>query len=279
MGKVLLQELQPLQVSWLRYASAFAALLVLWPLLSRRPLRLPGRFLPWVLVMGLTTFFASPLLQYSGLARSTASANAVIVALEPLCAVLLAWLVLREQLGWRQVTAILCALCGFLLLSNLNPLQPRSSLSLFSVGNLLILGAMPMEAAYTIVSRRLAGKVDPVILFAYGLTAGFLLLSVYLWASGIPFALPSLTYRNLLAVCWLGPLGTALTYIFWTVALERATVAAVSLTLFAQPILGAAFGAFFLGERFSTWQAAGGVLILSALLLQVVQPEKKGKSP
>jgi drug/metabolite transporter (DMT)-like permease len=134
---------------------------------------------------------------------------------------------------------------------------------------------MPLEAMYSIISRKVAGRIDPLHLFAGALTCGFALLTIYvLLAPGLPGHLPS-TPQAWLAVLWLGPLGTTLTYVFWTLALANASVAAVSLTLFVQPILGALFGTFFLGERMTAWQALGGALILVALVLQTLHELKK----
>ena len=69
------------------------------------------------------------------------------------------------------------------------------------------------------------------ILFTAALAAGFLVLTVYVATSpaGLPRAWPG-SPLAWLALLWLGPLGTTFTYVYWTVALTRASVAAVSLT-------------------------------------------------
>jgi len=269
-----------LQVSWLRYGSALVSVLVLLCFFRRSP-ELSSRSsvkenFPWIFAMGIITFFGSAVLQYKGLSLSTSTANAIIVALEPLFAVLLAWAFLGEHLRWRQTIAFGLAILGFGLLSNLHPGDLVASLSLFSVGNLLLLCTMPMEAMYSIVSRKLVGRVTPLSLFAFGLASGFTVLTLYVHFSGVgfPFATP-LNDVAWAAILWLGPLGTTTTYVFWTKALQDAPVAAVSLTLFVQPILGAVMGAIFLGERLGFWQAMGAALILAGLVLQTLQTLRK----
>lgn len=277
MGKILLQSYPALQVSWLRYGSAlvsaWAAMLVIRVL---RPSQLSSfrdvfhsRALPWVSAMGVITFFGSGVVQLHGLSHSTSTANAILVALEPLFAVFLAWFFLGEEVRKRQAAAFALAVLGFFLLSNLKPHDFWGTIQLFSFGNLLILITMPMEAMYTIISRKLAGRIQALSLFAAALSIGFLVMNFYLAASGL--GLPDfakLGLPEILSILWLGPLGTTLTYIFWSLVLVKAPVAAVSLTLFAQPILGAAFAAIFLGERLDFWQSMGGILILGALALQ-----------
>lgn len=280
MGKILMQTHPALQVSWLRYASALVSVVIALAffrggeeLSSARQLR---RNYPWIFAMGTITFFGSAILQYKGLSLSTSTANALIVAMEPLFAVLLAWAFLGESLRWRQFATFALAIVGFSLLSNLKPGDILASLALFSFGNILLLLTMPMEAMYSIISRKLVGKVTPLSLFSLALATGFCALSLYVYFSGVGFPFEqNLSATGWAAVLWLGPLGTTATYIFWTKALQNAPVAAVSLTLFVQPILGAAVGAIFLGERLDLWQAVGGILILMALVLQTLHTLRK----
>ncbi len=274
MGKILLREFSAIQVSWLRYALAFLAslfFLFLLPIFHKEKgsecaaLRANAH---WIFLAGLFTFFGSALTQYLGLSLSTASANSIIVAMEPLAAIVLARIFLREQLETRQFFAIALALLGFSLLSNLKPGNFVASLLVFNLGNLLLLLTMPMEAMYTILSRKVAGRLSPLVFFTAALFVGFCFLSATLFFSGQEWpSLSRLSGTHWFALLWMGPLGTTITYTFWTLTLVKAPVALVALTLFLQPILGALGGAIFLQERLDYWQSLGAVIILSALLL------------
>jgi drug/metabolite transporter (DMT)-like permease len=283
-GKFLLQSYPPFQLAQIRYGLAlFTAYFLLAAFRVLKPQRLSPlrviieiRNFHWIASLGIITFFGSPILQYLGLIRSTATANSLVVAIEPLFAALLAWLFLREKLTRVEAAGFAIALAGFFLLSNLKPNNLGESASLFNVGNLFFLAVMPMEAFFTIVSRRLAGRVEPLSLFISALTLGFLMLSGYLWVIGepLPSLLPLANWKNIFALIWVGPLGTTAAYIFWSEALISAPVAVVALTLLAQPIIGALSGYFFLGERLDLWQGLGAALILSALALQTFQSKE-----
>jgi len=277
LGKLLLESFSPLQVAWLRSASAMAALPPLLLLLRRLA---PGSLSPrgdlgnprtllWLVATGLGAFFATPAVQYLGLARTTAISGVVIVAMEPLLAAGLAALLLREQVRAIQGLAFLVSVTGFCLLSNLDPGALAASLALFNVGNLLVLASMAGDGMYSVGSRRLAGSVRPASILAVSLSFGFLALTTLLAVGGAPFpSLAALSGRDWLTLLALGPLGTTLTYVFWSFALRHASVTTVSLTLFLQPLLGAAAGWLVLGERLSPWQAIGAGLILAALCAQ-----------
>lgn len=277
MGKIVMQEFAPLHVSWLRYGlSLLSAYLLLILLRMVKPNEvsstneiLKKRNFFWVAVIACTTFFWSPYAQYIGLSLSTSTANAIIVAMEPLFAVFLAWIFLKEKLNHFQVLAVGIALVGFMLLSSLKPFALQDSLTQFNTGNIFLLLVMPAEAMYTIASRKLMHDLSPLSIFCSALSLGFFLFTSMLLLRG--YGLPNpfdISSKSLLALIWMGPIGTTLTYAYWTLALKEAPVAAVALTLFVQPILGAIAGTIFMGETLDFWQKLGGALILVALLIQ-----------
>ncbi len=276
----------PMQVAWLRYFSAWIVSVMAILLLQRRESKLLShpkelfrpKLLPWVLVMGICTFLLSPIFQYTGLSQSSSTANTLIVAMEPLFAALLAWVIVGEPWKKIQGIAFLFAVSGFLLLSNIQP-GNLDSFSNFQLGNLFFLATMPMEAMYSVVSRKIGGRVGALTLYLGASTLGFVVFSVVVFGTEAGFpSFTQLQWKDLGAILWMGPLGTAITYIYWTLALEKASVAAVSLTLFVQPILGAFVGAMFLAETLSSTQFIGALLILFALSLETFFEIKKGKS-
>ena len=80
-----------------------------------------------------------------------------------------------------------------------------------------------------------------------------------------------ITWTSGLALLWLGPFGTTLSYVFWMSALSKAPVASVALTLLVQPLFGALWGTLFLAEPFPLAKQLGGGLILAGLLLTAWQ--------
>ncbi|MGZ3713729.1 MAG: DMT family transporter, partial [Bdellovibrionota bacterium] len=183
LGKFLLRSYGPYQVGQLRYGAALlTAFLILSVFRWLRPDRLTSfrtvvsrRNFHWIASLGIISFFASPIMQYLGLIRSTATANSLMVAIEPLFAALLGWLFLRERLNLQEKIGFVIALAGFFLLSNVKPNHLGESLALFNTGNLFFLAVMPLEATYTIISRRLVGRIEPVSLLIGALAFGFTL--------------------------------------------------------------------------------------------------------
>ncbi len=290
MSKVLLATFTPPQVAWLRYSSAtgfflcfVAALKVAElgrvPLLPKRHGRSSApRFFGVVrsrreflllLGVGFSAFCFAPLVGLSGLSRTGAIDNALVIALEPLVTVSLAVLFLRERLSIVQGVSFILAVLGFGLLSGLLMTPPSEWMREPSiVGNLILVFSLVGEGGYSIFARQLAGRLPMTEVFGSSLLLGFgVLTAMTVPYSGFPSwgELSQLDAKSWLALLWLGPLGSTLTYLYWLVALERTAVSSAALTLFVQPIVGSLLGALALGEALTPMKWVGGAVILFAV--------------
>lgn len=291
MAKIMLNRHSPAAVAWLRYFSAFAffcALALLFPLLVARLPRLKGFSSPFlkprtgrdavlIIILAFMTFCFSPVTQMTGLAASRATDNALIVAMEPLITVCLAWVFLRESLSRTTLFGIALAVAGFVLLSGVDGAVVRGFLDSQAIGNLVILASLFGEACYSVIARQLMMRYSAPSIFGSGLGLGVVFLTIALSVFSIaggtvwtPGFLAAIEPKELFALFWLGPVGTTLTYIFWMVALAEASVGTIALTLFIQPVFGALWGHWFLTENLTFQQGVGAVLILLALFSQTV---------
>jgi drug/metabolite transporter (DMT)-like permease len=138
------------------------------------------------------------------------------------------------------------------------------------------------ESSFSVLGRKYAGRFHPFALFGATIAGGFAVLTALAWWQGalpIPGLFARLGWDSVLALLWLGPVGTTASYIFWMTALERAPVASVAITLLVQPVFGALWGAIFLGETFSAAKGAGAAFILSGLLVQALPRRRPRSSP
>ena len=221
--------------------------------------------------MGAVTFCLAPLFQSSGLALTGASENALLIALEPVSAVLMALLVLSERPMGREYVSLGIAFIGvFVLSGGLSGGVSNGGGSW--IGNLLIVASLLGEGFFSAGGRILAlehSGVSAVDAFTRSLSWGALLLSVIvLPLHGVP-VLSSFDLSRALALLWIGPFGTAFSYFIWLRLLESTPVSALSVSLFVQPLAGLAFSVILLGESPGISQLVGGVLILAAMSVQV----------
>lgn len=292
MSKILLERFDPHQVAWLRYASATAAFIVAWLLyLSGRALRPNGKALHFfarpatcgdaglILGLGFSAFCFAPMVGLTGLDKTGAVDNAILIALEPVVTVGLAAIFLSERLDRIQLLSFMISIAGFSILSGLagRPVSSWSSDPLI-LGNFILVISLLGEGGYSIFASKLLGRYSMLPVFGTGLLAGFAVLTMATAAStGLPGP-EQLGARELLALAWLGPLGSTLTYLYWALALSRTEVTSAALTLFVQPVVGAILGVWVFAEKPGASKLAGAAMIFAAVGLLTLRQGKTAVS-
>src|SRR5260221_919197 len=134
------------------------SLAALWLILSLQPVNVHwSRQLLPIGLLGLLNPGISYTLSLIGLSMTTASASALLWAMEPLLIVGLAWLVLRERLTPKFLLLTAVAAAGACLVIGADFGRP-GALS----GNALILGGVLCCALYTVLAARRWHDVSPL---------------------------------------------------------------------------------------------------------------------
>lgn len=223
-----------------------------WQRLSRRL---------WMLLAGcaLLMVYANQILLVNGVLRTTAANAALILALNPLLASLLAALALRERLAGRQLCGIAI---GFGGVAAVVLHRPGAALGMPGLGDLLVLAAVATWVAGGAMVQRVGHRIDAATLSwaVYSLGAAMLLLHLGIWPSPLDWA--ALTLRDALLLLLSGLLATGVGALAWNRALMTLGVARASLYAYWVPVFGVLFALLVLGEPLTPWHGIGlaGVL-------------------
>jgi drug/metabolite transporter (DMT)-like permease len=267
----------PLALSFWRVLAATVILLPLaWRDLPKR--RLTGREWASLAMVGLIGTAGAMFTQFIGTQWSLATNASLIVTTETIFNCLLAALFLGERLDARGVAGLLVALAGVLLLNDFDWHKLDLLSGRYAAGNGLLLLSMLCYAAYSLAGKWAVATLKPMVVtgvpFAIASAALGLICA---WRE--PASLTGITAwsgASWLGVLYMGAVVTALTYLVWNLVLVHATVSAMSLTLYVQPLAGALLSWWWLGERLSPNMAAGAACVLVAVALVTVRPRKAG---
>jgi drug/metabolite transporter (DMT)-like permease len=214
-----------------------------------------------------------------GLALSTASMATLLWAIEPVVILLLAALLLGERLARPLIGLSALALAGVALIAGIAPDAGAGS---SAVGNLLILLGVLCCALYVILTRRMIGDHDPLVLVALQQTVA-LAGAVFIWPVGwLRGELVGLQQVAPSVWAWASLSGItyyALAFWFYVRGLQQvpASMAAPFLNLI--PLFGVAGAYVFLGERLGMVQWLGALLILVAVAVVVRLQEGVSAAP
>jgi len=257
-GKATLTAIGPLSTALLRFSLASIALLLV-QLARGKHERIARADIPKILWLGLLVVPLNQGLFLFGLSRSSAGHAALLYALTPLVVFLLALRFLRERDAGAKLLGIGAAFAGVALILLERGLE-REMTALG--GDLMILAAVFAWSLYTIGSKKLLTRYDPMTLTTWVLVAGTVMC---LPAALIPGAIPDLGSLSL--PVWGGivylAIGTSvIAYALWLYALRRLEASKVAVTTNAQPVLTGFLSWLLFGERFGLPFFLGAALIL-----------------
>ncbi|MBN9554896.1 MAG: EamA family transporter [Alphaproteobacteria bacterium] len=255
----------PWLLAGILYFGSGIGLTVLWIIrhgngtsISESPLRRAD--LPWMALMILSGGVAGPLLLMLGLSRTSASSAALLLNLEGVATMGIAWAVFKENFDRRILLGAASILLGAILLSS------GGGLGGVSWGALLIAGAGLAWGIDNNLTRKLSAS-DPVQIAAIkGVVAGSVNSALAFFAGSRLPGLPIL--GSALA---LGFVGYGVSLVFFVLALRDLGSARTGAYFSTAPFIGAALAVVLVGDKISTSLIVAGVLMALGLYLHLVE--------
>jgi drug/metabolite transporter (DMT)-like permease len=227
-----------------------------------------------LLLLGVLNPGISYTLSLLGLARISASVSTLLWAAEPLMILSLAALVLREPVTWRLLVVMLVGGVGVLIVTDIGGglVDSRND----PIGILLLLSAVLCCAFYTVISRKLSDRVDPLLTVALQQTAGLAWTSSLLLANtpyGSVNDLGTISWGLLSAAAVSGLLYYAAAYWLYITALQSVSAAVAGTYFNIIPVFGIGLACAFLGERLAPvqWAGAGAIMVSTIELVRLTR--------
>ncbi|HVQ00440.1 MAG TPA: DMT family transporter [Candidatus Thermoplasmatota archaeon] len=253
------QEISPIHLGFLRFLVA-TPLMVLIVVLRRKPLLLPRKEVPWLIVLGLTGVTFLYLFQFIGIAETNAPTASVLINMNVIFIAILSGVFLHETLSRRRVTGIVLSFVGVIviMLSDLT-VQHLSFTSVFFIGCLLVLCSALCWALYTLVGKRLLEAYDPFVITAYAFVFGTVLYLPFV--VDITPVLSRISMNGWLAVLYLALTCSIFGYLGWYYALQRIDASKAAVFLNFIPLFTILMS-ILLGQQLTWFFFLGAALIV-----------------
>jgi drug/metabolite transporter (DMT)-like permease len=266
LAKLLLGEMAPWLLAGLLYLGSgvgLACVAALRAATGVAPAEAPLRRadLPWLGAAVIAGGVIAPVLLLLGLAQSAAAATALLLNLEGLFTLLIAWLAFREHVDRRIVLGAGAILGGAAVLS----WQPGVGAGI-GPGALAVAGACLFWAIDNNLTRRLAAADPLQIAAAKGLVAGSINLALAL-LQGAPW--PAAGATLLAGVVGLGGFGVSL--VLFVLALRNLGTARTTGYFSTAPFIGALLAVALLGEPLTATLLVGAALMAVGLWLHLAE--------
>jgi len=261
--KYALRGFEPLLIALLRFALAGGILWVVWRI-RRGPQRVSRGELGRLAALGfvsLTVYFS---FENLGIARTSASEAAILIATIPLFVVILNTFTLREHNTARQWAGIALSFAGIVALVLLGGGGAGGG-SL--TGNLLVLAASLSAGVYSILARRLLVSRPALFVTTFQNLFGALFMLPLALAEAALVGLRHPTPRATGGLLFLTVACSITAYLLLNYAFRFIPASKVAVFINLTPIVAVASAYVLLGERFTPGQAAAAVVVVTGVWL------------
>jgi drug/metabolite transporter (DMT)-like permease len=252
--KTALKGFEPLLIALVRFTLAGAILWVVWRL---RPVREPltrvelGR-LALIGFVSLTVYFS---FENLGIARTSASEAAILIAAIPIFVAVIGAFVPAERPTRRQWAGILLSFAGIVALVLAAGRAGGGSLT----GDLLVL------AASVVLARRLLASRSALFVTAWQNLFGALFMAPLAFIEALVVGIRRPTVTAAGGVLFLTLVCSIVAYLLLNYALRFLPATRVSVFINLTPVVAVASAYLLLGERLTAWQAAAAVVVVAGV--------------
>ncbi|MBC5839680.1 DMT family transporter [Flavobacterium muglaense] len=214
-------------------------------------------------LLGVTIF--NTLIYFSG--KTTSAVNLSLIAISiPLFIVVIARIVFKEKVSALKIIGILTIITGVLVLITKGSLAALIHIN-FTVGDLLMLLACALFAAYTILVR-LKPKQIPSTVFLFALfVIGTLLLFPFYIVEHLYFKKVIFDAKTFYAAAYVGVFASLIAYYLWNEAIILIGTNKTALIYYLIPVFSGLLAFFFLGQAIVTSQIVSMSIIVTGLVL------------
>ncbi len=197
----------------------------------------------------------------TSLEYTSISSSVVLVTSHPAFVAVMAYLIFKERIGGRQITGIIVAMIGVVII-NLGGFEFNSAAL---AGNIMALMAGFAMGGYLIIGRRLKNSLGIVPYLLLVNTVGAILLLPVLLISGTSLVHYSINTFLVIALIALVPQLIGHSCINLAVRYLPATV--VSVAILFEPFMATALAWLLLGEAPLLYEVAGGLVIVAGIFM------------
>ena len=276
-ARVLADRFSPVELAFWRWAVAVAAFLPfvwreVWA--DRDLIRQHVVRLMIISLIGMVGF--SVMIFLAG--RTTTATNmSLLAATAPIFIALICRFALREPLSWQQVTGLLIAVCGVVVLVTKGDINRLLSLSLTGGDLWMLCGAMCF-GLYSVLVRFRPSQLGMRSFLCTIMIMGAIWMlppTLWQWLYVKPLFMP--TWAEVLSLLHVGVATSVIGFLLWNRAIVLIGAVRAGVVYYSLPFFSYLLALVFLGERLALPQAVGGALIIGGIVLSSLRAVRRAE--
>lgn len=211
-----------------------------------------------------------------GVSLTDAVSAGVTMASIPAAVAVMGWVFLQERVAPRTWAAVVCAVGGIALFALSKPehsahmgqaLDAKNNQNLVWLGQLLLVGAVICEAAYTVIGKKLTGSLGPKRITSLINLWGFMLTTPFGLYLALDFDFAAVGWGTWMLLLFYALAACMWTVWLWMTGLKVVPAAQGGVFSVMLPVSAGLVGVLFLGESINGMQAVAFAIALASVLL------------
>jgi len=265
-GRTLAPLLPDFTAGLMRFLAATVVLVVLARLREGGLPRLDRRQLGAMIALGFAGVFFWNACFFAGMERVPAGRGALIMALNPVAIAIGMGLVYGERITALRWLGIAIALAGAATVISHGDL-PSLFAGALGAGEAFLFGSVLGWAVYTLIGRRVLGRVSALATTTYAALFGTAMLAAAALVEQPWAELAALPPRGWAAIAYLGVLGTVVAFLWYYEGVQKIGASRTAIFINLVPVFGVAFSVILLGEQVAASMLVGGGLVIAGVAL------------
>ncbi|WP_033398887.1 DMT family transporter [Desulfospira joergensenii] len=274
-GKVITHAFPVFLASGLRFLIAFAVIMPILIFKERGLSRISGRDALRLIFMAFCGQFVFTVFVLWGLRYTSAIEGGIITSTSPAMMAVVTFLLFRERPGLVQGLAIVLVVAGVIMVNGLSGFAGFDMEADHLFGNLLMVGAVAGEAFFLLMRKQISSRISNLALTGYLCLAGGVMFFPFALFQAISFDFSGVSPLAWGAIFYFGAVFTVLAYLFWFNGVSRVTGSTAGVFTAIMPVSAVVLSCIFLEERLTLSQAGGSLLVVMAILILALAPERK----
>lgn len=259
-------SMSPVELAFWRWLFTFFCMLPFGLVAMKNNLPALKKNWKWILVAGVLGFSMYSILMFEAGRTTDATNMSLIAATAPVFMAFFAVAFLHERLSFPQISGLVIAVTGVLVLVLKGEFHRIADLSL-TIGDLWMLLAASLFAVYSILVRRRPAAMPQKALMTAMLAFGFFALCPFMAAEAFSPGYRFPDSKTIWIILYIAVIPTLTGYLLWNRSVEHIGAARAGIVYYSLPLFSSLEAVILLHETISMPQIVGGLLIVGGILL------------
>ncbi|TQQ84799.1 DMT family transporter [Peptacetobacter hominis] len=270
-GKYSVAEFPVLSLVFFRFLFATA---IIFPIMikTEKNWKITKEDIPVFLALGVVGMIGYHVFFFECLKYTTATNSSIIGATNPIVTTIFAGIFLKERFKSKHILSLLLSFVGVVLIVTGGHLSTLKEFT-FNKGDLIMMIAVVCWSAYSVMSKKVAGKYSPIKITAYAFLFCAVIIFPFTFMENPMEFIPEVSINGWMSVLYMSCFASVCGYLIQQISIKNIGPAKTNMYINLNPVFSMILAYILLGEPIVIVKVIAAGCIIAGVLISNM-PEK-----